>query len=119
MQPLDRAARNVRVLARRVVAATRAGETVAAPVTTLVAELADAVRLLAGEVVAGEDPAPAARRLRDVAEMSARVPRGDLSADVVLAQVRSTVVDLLQVAGLSQADALARVPPPQRHDGGG
>ncbi len=119
VQPLDRAARNVRVLARRVVAATRVGETVSAPVTTLVAELADAVSLLAGEVVAGEDLAPAARRLRDVAELSARVPRGDLSADVVLAQVRSAVVDLLQVTGLSQADALARVPPPQRRDVGG
>jgi hypothetical protein len=38
-----------------------------------------------------------------------------LSAVVVLAQIRSIVVDLLQVAGLSRISALATLPPTVDH----
>ena len=37
----------------------------------------------------------------------------DLSADVVLAQIRSIVVDLLQVTGMDVIEATDALPPPR------
>jgi hypothetical protein len=59
------------------------------------------------------DAAEAARVLRSVAA-GARpelIKNSGLSATVVLAQLRSIIVDLLQVAGLKRISALATLPP--------
>jgi hypothetical protein len=57
--------------------------------------------------------------LADIAEQTAiQTLQGGLSAAVVLAQVRSIVVDLLQLTGLSAEDARELMPaPPARAAG--
>ena len=113
--PLDRCARNLRVLARRASVAIARQEVVPERYIDLVAALADAADDLAR--VLDEHAAPSAARgvLERVAGLSARVdPRAGLSAEMIRGQVRSMVVDLLVVAGLDDDDALparARVPP--------
>jgi hypothetical protein len=78
--------------------------------------------MLAGDVERRRAPLGARQRLAGVARHSAGIPIGaSLSADVVLAQVRSVVVDLLQLTGMRNEDALDLVPaagpPSDRPDG--
>lgn len=108
--PLDRAVRNVRVLARRLEAAVSTGEVV----PPLLLECVDglgvaALHLAEGVASESEDLDAVVRELVEVAARTSGVARGSLSADVVLAQVRSTAVDLLAVAGLDDAEALRAV----------
>lgn len=109
--PLDRAVRNVRVLSRRLSVATDRSEVVPEELLVLVDDLASATLHLAEDLGAGRPMADAVDALSAVGLASTLVPRSSLSADVVLAQVRSTVVDLLMVAGLDDAAAHDRVPP--------
>jgi hypothetical protein len=74
-----------------------------------VEDLGTAARRLADDLAEGAPLDGVVDDLVGVAADSAEVPRTALSADVVLAQVRSTTVDLLQVAGLEGRDALGRV----------
>lgn len=101
-QQMDYAVRNTRVLARRTLAATRAGA--ASPA------LGDAVSLLGRAVLALadelEDPArdAATRHLAVAAAAKATSildDDPDLSTSVIVGQVRSTAVDLLRGSGLS------------------
>ena len=56
---------------------------------------------------------PAAAAVARLARASSAAPHSEvMSAVVVLAQVRSMVVDLLELTGLDQDQALARVPRP-------
>jgi len=117
--PLDRAIRNTRVLVRRMVAVTRAGEAVPDSYLALVDLVADAADAIAEEFAAGRLPAAARDMLADIAEQTAiQNLQGGLSAAVVLAQVRSIVVDLLQLTGLSAEEARELMPaPPARAAG--
>ncbi|MDQ4086361.1 MAG: FUSC family protein [Actinomycetota bacterium] len=109
--PLDRAMRNTRVLVRRTVAATRDGEAVPGDYLALVDRVADATDLIAAEFAAGRLPVAAREPLADIAQQTAiQTLRGGLSAAVVLAQVRSLVVDLLQLTGLSAEEARELMP---------
>jgi uncharacterized membrane protein YgaE (UPF0421/DUF939 family) len=108
-EPLDRAVRNVRVLARRLESAVDRGERVPPVLLACVEDLGTAARRLADDLAEGAPLDGVVDDLVGVAAASAEVPRTALSADVVLAQVRSTTVDLLQVAGLEGRDALGRV----------
>jgi uncharacterized membrane protein YgaE (UPF0421/DUF939 family) len=115
--PLDRAVRNIRVLARRVVVALQDDEPVPAGHAGLVDGLADAVDQLAGDLREGTLPKRARQALIERAAASAdpSVLGGGLSAQVVIAQLRSAVVDLLQVTGLrlpEAVDAVPRIPAP-------
>jgi uncharacterized membrane protein YgaE (UPF0421/DUF939 family) len=112
VEPLDRAVRNVRVLVRRVVVAAWRREPMSPELGALIGQLAEAALVLAREVAEDED-GPAVDMLKAVAERSSTVELGvSLSNDVVLAQTRSIVVDLMQVAGVSYDEALSHVPPP-------
>jgi uncharacterized protein YijF (DUF1287 family) len=52
-----------------------------------------------------------------VAAATGEVPRtSSLATETVLAQVRSTVVDLLQVTGLDVDEAIAALPPERPRD---
>lgn len=110
-QPIDRAVRNARVLARRMAAATRYAEQVPSAYLDLVDELGivtgeAADRLVAREPVAGLRPA-----LDRLAEATSRAaPSPAMSPTVVLAQVRSIVVDLFELTGLDADEAMERVP---------
>ena len=87
----------------------------------LCVDLADAVDAMADELAVGHSvaephgPASDVRRgLLRVGEGTAQVERvADLSADVVLAQIRSIVVDLLQVTGMDVLEATDALPPPR------
>ncbi|EME57295.1 FUSC family protein [Rhodococcus ruber] len=119
--PIDNAMRNTRVLARRSLSLVRDDEILDPRLVRRIDELADAVDVLRAMVLAepGEKPdqAEAARVLRSVArEMKPdQVQGAGLSATVVFAQIRSLIVDLLQVAGLKRISAIATLPPTVEH----
>jgi uncharacterized membrane protein YgaE (UPF0421/DUF939 family) len=110
--PLDRALTNARVLVRRSVSLARHGIPLPAEYAALVEQLAGAVDEIETELRMGRMPAAARPALIAVAEASATAPRStELSVEVILAQVRSIVVDLLQAVGVDADSALALVPP--------
>lgn len=115
--PLDNAVRNIRVLLRRSLTLVRDDEILDTRVIDQVKQLADAVEVLRTMMLAepGEQPdrAEGARVLRSVAKQARPelVEGAGLSAHVVFAQIRSTVVDLMQVCGLQRVSAIALLPP--------
>jgi hypothetical protein len=112
-EPIDRAVRNARVLARRVAAATRHDQQVPAAYLDLVDEVAEVTGQLADSLDAGGRTADLRPRLEQLARASSAAGASPaMSSTVVLAQVRSIVVDLLELTGLDEDEALARVPPP-------
>jgi uncharacterized membrane protein YgaE (UPF0421/DUF939 family) len=110
-EPLDRAARGVRAVLRRVVTVTENGETVPTALIGLMEQLSSACVLLAADVAAERSLGNAVDALVAVAQDSATVTRSSLSGDMILAQVQTIVVDLLQIAGLDIDEALARSRP--------
>ncbi len=111
--PVDRALRNTRVLARRALAALRDGEPVPRPLPALLEELAGAAALLRDELASGEDPLQAREAARAAAKKSTveLLGEGDYSMQVVVLQVRSIAVDLLQATGMRRDDVMSALPP--------
>lgn len=111
--PIDRALRNTRVLTRRALAALNDQEPVPRPLPGILEELAGAVALLRDELASGFEPLQAREAARVVARKSTveLLAEEDFSMQVVVLQVRSIVVDLLQASGLGRAEALAALPP--------
>ncbi|MFD0918239.1 FUSC family protein [Saccharopolyspora rosea] len=116
--PIDRALRNTRVLARRALAALRDGEEVPSPLPGMLEELAGAVVLLRDELASGVDPLQTREVARSVAKRSTveLLGEGHFSMQVVVLQVRSIAVDLLQATGLSRTEAIAALPPLHQGD---
>ena len=112
-RPLDRAARGVRAVLRQVVAVARNGEPVPTALLDLVERLSSACTLLAADLAADRPLDDAVDALHSVARASATVPRSSLPSDVILGQLRTTMVDLFQVAGLDVDESRARMPPPR------
>ncbi|MHA6524828.1 FUSC family protein [Tessaracoccus sp. G1721] len=109
--PLDRFIRNLRVLARRCAVATYRGETVPGEYLDLLIEFAQVIDECAAELFARRLPTAKLGALRDLAERSAHVPiLPRLSSTVVLAQVRSMLVDLMELCGEDYTDARDAVP---------
>jgi uncharacterized membrane protein YgaE (UPF0421/DUF939 family) len=107
-EQIDFAIRNVRVLARAALRGVRLDESMPPDVAMAVRELAEAARALGAAL---EDPAraPAVRppALRAAGRATLVLERtGNLSVTVVVAQVRSTAVDLLRGSGLSFDEAV-------------
>ena len=112
-EPLDRAVRNARVLVRRVAAATRYEEQVPATYVDLVSDLAEVTARLSGCLEDRGLTADLRPQLHAIATRSAEVAiPAAMSSTVVLAQVRSMVVDLLELTGLDEDEALAMIPRP-------
>lgn len=110
--PLDLAIRNVRVLSRRAEAAIGTREFVPDSYIDMVEGLAEASAVIQEQLENREPLGDAQEDLVHLARQSTwGHPRAALSAEVMRAQVRSTVVDLLMLSGMSQADARRRVPP--------
>lgn len=111
VEPLDFAIRNVRVLARRAEVALTDAEAVPDSYIDLVDELSMAAQHISDELDAGRTAAEAREDLVHLARHSTWGHRGaGLSAEVMRAQVRSTVVDLLVLTGMTRAEARRRVP---------
>ena len=112
------AVRNVRVLARATETATVRGVTGEPALVTAMRRLGRAVRAL-GEALRVPDSAPAARALaRRAAGEATDVleHRSDLSANLIVAQIRSTAADLLRGSGMETEEmrvALGPYPGPE------
>lgn len=107
VEHIDRAVRNVRVLARRAVVMLRVGETVPPSLPAAISRLSEGVRTFRNELARGFEPLAARRGLLDAATLATEALRTEpgFSAQVVVAQLRSAVHDLLLASGLSRADA--------------
>ncbi|WP_092602860.1 FUSC family protein [Actinopolyspora xinjiangensis] len=110
--PIDRALRNTRVLARRALAALRDEEPVPDAVPGMLEELAGVVVLLRDELADGSEPLRTREAVRAVARRTTvrLVSETDFSMQVVVLQIRSITVDLLQATGLSRSEALDTLP---------
>jgi uncharacterized membrane protein YgaE (UPF0421/DUF939 family) len=115
VEPLDRALRNTRVLVRRVAVANYHHEHVPRSYAVLCDDLADAVAAMADELEQDRMASEVRSALLRIGEGTALVERThDLSADVVLAQIRSIIVDLLQITGMDVLEATEAIPPASR-----
>ena len=117
VEPLDRALRNTRVLVRRMALTSYHHVPLPGAYVLLCEDLAAAADTMAAELAAGEMAGTSGevqRELLRVGEGTAEVERvADLSADVVLAQIRSIIVDLLQITGMDVLEATDALPPPR------
>jgi uncharacterized membrane protein YgaE (UPF0421/DUF939 family) len=108
---LDLAIRNVRVLARGAIRAIELHHSVPQPISQALRELARAVRGIDAALVdedAGDEARAAAIRAAGIATLVLE-RTGNLSVNLLVAQVRSTATDLLRVLGLERAEALQEV----------
>ena len=105
---IDYAFRNTRVLARRALAALQDDEPAVEELPDAVALLATAVRSLADQV-RGEREAARAPILELIHAAPILDEAGDLgmSEQVMIAQLRSIAIDLLQATGLTRREAVA------------
>lgn len=109
------AVRNVRVLARRAVAALRAGEPVPEGLPSTLRQLAAAARTMREELARGREPVRARQRALNAArDATATVGEGGFSTDVIVAQVRSITHDLLRASSLPWEDVLELMAEPER-----
>jgi uncharacterized membrane protein YgaE (UPF0421/DUF939 family) len=111
VEPLDRALRSTRVLVRRVSIAAHHGAPIPAAYVEVLQHLAEATEVV-GRVWAENHSAERARpALLQVAQQTGDLPHGEYHTTVLLGQVRSLVVDLLELTGLDHEEAVAAVPP--------
>ncbi|MDQ2796843.1 MAG: FUSC family protein [Actinomycetota bacterium] len=110
VDPLDRAMRSTRGLVRRAALTTTKHIRVPRSYAVVLDDLADAVGIVAR--VLGENASASMGRggIVAVGQATADLERGLLSTDVLLAQIRSVVVDMLQVTGMTYEDAVAAIP---------
>ncbi|OYN88596.1 FUSC family protein [Parenemella sanctibonifatiensis] len=112
LTPLDLAIRNARVLVRRAESSLDEYQYIPPSYIDMIAELANATAVIQERIVTQEPLASAREDLISLARRTTvRDPRAGLSAEVMRAQIRSIVVDLLVLSGMSLAQARRRVPP--------
>lgn len=111
LEPLDRTIRNLRVLVRRASVGARRREVVPAAYVDLVQDLARSCDDIARELHERHQPVSARPGLQRLGERSAAIDSASgLSGEVMRAQVRSMIVDLLVLTGLPLEEAGAHVP---------
>jgi uncharacterized membrane protein YgaE (UPF0421/DUF939 family) len=112
VEPLDFALRNTRVLTRRVAVANYRAEAVPEEYAAFLRDLAGATDRMADELTADRMAIDARVPLVELARRSSELPRSQvLSAEVVLAQTRSLLADLLAVTGMDPLEATDQIPP--------
>lgn len=115
VDPLDRALRSTRVLVRQTAVAAYHRRPVPASYSLLALDLADAADGVADELKADRMAVAARTPLLAIGNATGQVERTDeLAAEVVLAQLRSVVVDLLLLTGMNQMESTDALPPPPR-----
>ena len=111
VEPLDVALRNTRVLVRRVAVAVYRREPVPPSYATLIRDLADLTQRVADELVADRMALAVVDDLIALGRATATVEHSeDLSAEVILAQVRSIIADLLALSGMDPLEATEAIP---------
>ncbi|MEV0229350.1 FUSC family protein [Nonomuraea sp. NPDC050786] len=113
--PLDHALRNTRVLARRAIVALDGGSPLPPWLPGALRDLADAGLMLRDELAAERSPDQVTKAILKVASRQGS-ERWGFSADVMIAQLRSIIVDLLQATGTEREEALAALPPLDVHE---
>jgi len=109
--PLDRFTRNLRVLARRGVVSVYRGEGLSPSHLQLLASLAQVTDECAAELYARRRPDIKVDDIIALAQASATIAVGEqLSSAVILAQVRSMLVDLMELCGVEYTDARDSIP---------
>jgi uncharacterized membrane protein YgaE (UPF0421/DUF939 family) len=112
VEPLDRALRSTRVLVRNCAVAAYRRHPVPHAYAVITSELAAAVEVVALELDADRMATAAQPALVAVGVASSEVERSDdLSAEVILAQIRSVVADLLLLTGMDPFEATDAIPP--------
>lgn len=112
VEPLDRALRSTRVLTRRTAVTAYRRRAVPASYAVTARDLAAAADQVAEELRANRTPAAARPALLAVGVGTSRCERSeDLSVEVVLAQLRSVVADLLTLTGMDPLEATDALPP--------
>lgn len=108
--PLDRAVRNLRVLVRRARSAIRQDGHVDPSYLTMLEDLAEITADMAASLSVRRLPETAREPLLALARRTAYgIPGTSLSAEVIRAQVRSMILDLLMVGGMPYDEALALI----------
>jgi uncharacterized membrane protein YgaE (UPF0421/DUF939 family) len=116
IDPLDYAIRNARVLVRRVLIGLADDERVPPDYIDALEDLAVATDVIARALSENASPEVGRGGLVEAGQRTAELARTQhLSTEVLLAQMRSIVVDLLQVTGLSVDEAVAMLPPVEPH----
>ena len=111
VEPLDVALRNTRVVVRRVAVASYRGEPVPVSYGTLMRDLATLSERVADELVADRMATAVIEDLVALGLATAAVEHSDnLSAEVILAQVRSIIADLLAICGMDPLEATDVIP---------
>src|SRR3954454_13298204 len=114
VEPLDRALGSTRVLVRQCAVAAYRRQPIPHAYAVIAADLAAAVQVVAIELDADRMATAAQPALIAVGLATSEVERTrDLSAEVVLAQLRSVVADLLLVTGMDSFEATDAIPPVQ------
>ncbi|HET7071361.1 MAG TPA: FUSC family protein [Nocardioides sp.] len=112
VEPLDRALRSTRVLVRNCAVAAYRQQHIPRSYAMLASELAAAVEVVATELDADRMAAAAQPALIAVGTATGDVERtGDLPGEVVLAQIRSVIADLLLLTGMGPIEATDALPP--------
>jgi uncharacterized membrane protein YgaE (UPF0421/DUF939 family) len=115
VEPMDRALRSTRVLVRQTAVAAYHRRPIPKSYALLALDLADASDLVAEELEADRLAVGARDALLAVGEASGLVGRAEeMTAEVVLVQLRSVVVDLLLLTGMDQMESTDALPPPPR-----
>jgi uncharacterized membrane protein YgaE (UPF0421/DUF939 family) len=115
VEPLDRALRSTRVLVRQTAVAAYHRRPVPPAYAVLCDELAAAGDVVSAELAQNRMAIAAQEPLLEVGAATGRVERTEiLAAEVILAQIRSVVADLLLVTGLDELEATDALPPPPR-----
>jgi uncharacterized membrane protein YgaE (UPF0421/DUF939 family) len=115
VEPLDRSLRSTRVLVRQCAVAAYRRQPIPHAYATLAVELAAAVEVVATELDADRMATAAQPALVAVGIATSDVERTeDLSAEVVLAQLRAVVADLLLLTGMDSFEATDAIPPVRR-----
>lgn len=115
VEPLDRSLRSTRVLVRHTAVATYHHRAIPASYAALCRDLADATDALAEALMRSHTAETARPALMRFGLTTGGVERShELSAEVILAQLRSITVDLLMVTGLGQFESTNAMPPPPR-----
>lgn len=111
VEPLDFALRTTRVLARRVAVACHRGEPIPRGYAEFIRRVADATDHMAAELGAGRLADAVQPELLALARSTPSLERtGALSAEVVLAQCRSLIADLLAISGMDPVEATEHLP---------
>ncbi len=113
VDPLDRALRSTRVMVRHVAVAAYHRRSIPPAYAVISRDLADAVDAVAAELRDNRMASAAQPALLAVGAATGQVERSSvLSAEVVLAQLRGVIADLLLLTGMDSLEASDALPPP-------